>query len=298
MEGPALPPLNLLPAFEAAGRHGSFKAAARELHLTPSAVSQQIKALEQALGAQLFDRSARAVSLTPEGRDYLREVQLMLSDLRTATRRLRRRGASRVLRISTSPFVASEFFIPRMTDFRARFPDVELRIESSTHLADFRTGEFDAAVRIGAGHAAGTRTLKLGALTATTVCAPALARGVHTVEDVLRHPLIELRIFKDRGWLSVSDRVRPEQILTFDTYLETMRAAEQGLGFAYAVFPLTTDWVRAGRLATPLARRTPLSECLQWVCRTDERRPLLDDIGQWLTEQYDSLPALDTTDLS
>lgn len=293
MDQRELPPLGLLPCFEAAARHGSFKAAARELHLTPSAVSQQIKALEQALGVQLFARSQRAVSLTTVGREYLHDVQLLLTDIDTATRRLRRRGAVNVLRISTTPFAASEFFIPRMTDFRRCFPDVELRIESSTHLVDFNAGEFDAALRIGSGHASGTRSIEVGPLLAATVCAPRLAAGVRSLDDVLQHPLIELRNVADRGWGTVSSRVRPGQILTFDTYLETMRAAEQGLGFAYGVFPLTTEWVRSGRLAVPLARRTPLRESLQWVCRGSERRPLLDAIGDWLREQYRTLPPLD-----
>ena len=287
-----LPPLNLLPAFEAAGRCGSFKAAAKELHLTPSAVSQQIKALEDALGVPLFERSSRAVTLTEAGRTYLEDVKQLLLDLEAATRRLRRHERPEVLRVSTTTFVASEFLIPRLAAFRESFPEVELRIESSTHLVDLTTGEFDAALRVTAHPAPGTRTLRIGSLTAAPVCAPMLAHGVESVDDILQHRLIELRSFADRGWKATFG-ASEEQILTFDTYLETMRAAEQGLGFAFAIFPLTTDWVRRGRLAAPVALREEFGPGLQWVCRASERRPLADAVGTWLAEQAAGLPALD-----
>jgi DNA-binding transcriptional LysR family regulator len=95
------------------------------------------------------------------------------------------------------------------------------------------------------------------------------------------------------AWRALLGQVSPQQILTFDTFLETMRAAEQGLGFAYGVFPLATEWVHAGRLAVPFAARTPLPEGLQWVYRASDRRPLLDAMGDWLVEQYATLPALE-----
>lgn len=288
-----LPPLALLPAFEAAGRLGSFKAAALALHVTPSAVSQQIKALEQALGLALFERGPRAVALTAEGREYHHDVQLLLGDMQAATRRLqRRRIEPGVLRISTTHFVATEFIIPKLTHFRARFPGLDLRVESSTQMVSLPTDDFDAALRIATEVADGTRSQRCGTLVAAVVCAPQLAAGIETLEDALEHPLIEMRGFEDRGWHTLAKSVRPGQILMFDTYFETVRAAEQGLGVAFAIFPLTTAWVKSGRLAVPLARRTEMAGSLQWVCGGADHRPVLDEVGEWMAEQYADLPDL------
>lgn len=294
MTMPILPPLGLLPAFVAAGRHGSFKAAAHELHLTPSAVSQQIKALEDALGLRLFERSRRTVSLTEVGREYLRDVQLALSELSSATRQVQQRANQHnIIRISTTAFVAAEFLLPRLSHFRARFPNVDLRTESTMQLVDLAHDPCDAAVRVGGAISPpGTRNTFLGSVYVSPVCSPALARTIHHYEDIFDHTLIELRSQRLRGWSGLNRRIRAEQVLTLDSYLECMRAAEQGLGVAYAVFPLTTEWVTQQRLAVPVPYLIALNPGLRWVCRADDRRPVLDEIAAWLKDEFAKLPAL------
>lgn len=291
-----LPPLALLPAFEAAGRLHSFKGAALELHLTPSAISQQIKALEDALGVALFERRGRTVVLSQEGSEYLRDVKQLLADLASATRRLRRRSDPNVLRISTMDFVAYEFLFPRLPAFRARFPGIELRIESSTNVIDFETSDFDAALRLGGAMLPGLSVTLLGPLNATPVCSPELARAIpddmHSGYD---HPLIELRGQEHRGWHALVKAQGIEkrvQFITLETYFETMRAAEQGLGIAFGLFPLTTEWVLQGRLAAPLSIRASLEGGVMWIYRANDRRPWLAEVGAWLREQYATLPEL------
>src|SRR5262245_6976640 len=132
-----LPPLHFLPAFEAAGRLGSFKAAAAELHVTPPAISQQLKAVEDALGVALFERRGRSVRLTPAGEAYLRDVQQLLSEAASATRRVRQRSSQRVLRVSMPDFVAYDFMLARLSQFRAAFPGIELSVEASPRIIDF-----------------------------------------------------------------------------------------------------------------------------------------------------------------
>jgi LysR family glycine cleavage system transcriptional activator len=290
-----LPPLALLPAFEAAGRLGTFKDAASELHVTPSAISQQIKALEEALGVALFVRRGRTATLSQEGAEYLRDVRQLLADLGSATRRLRRRGDDSTLRISTMDFVAYEFLIPRLPAFRARFPGIELRIETSSSLVDFETSDFDAALRLGGALLPGLSVTLLGPLFATPVCTDAIARQLRDDDLTFIHPLIELRGQEHRGWHALMKsrgvKKRPP-VTTLETYYETVRAAEQGLGVAFGVFPITTQWVTSGRLAAPLSIRVPLAGGAMWMYRASDPRPVLAEIGEWLRQQYEMLPEL------
>jgi LysR family glycine cleavage system transcriptional activator len=291
-----LPPLAMLPAFECAARLGSFKAAALALHVTPSAVSQQIKALEEALGFALFERLGRAVRLTRDGQEYLRDVQHALIDLSSATRRLRRREPSNVLRVSTMDFVAYEFLIPQLAAFRERFPQLELRVETSTGLVDLQHGDFDAALRLGGGPYVGLTSIPLAPLDCAIVCSPQRARTIHHETDVLDHPLIELRGQEARGWHAFARRLghagKHAQILTLETYYETVCAAEQGVGLAFGLFPLTSDWVRKGRLAVPAEKRVPLPGGIQFLFREGDPRPELQAIATWLHEQLAKLPRL------
>jgi LysR family glycine cleavage system transcriptional activator len=292
-----LPTLHFLPAFEAAGRLGSFKAAADELHLTPSAISQQIKALEDSLGTALFAREGRRVQLTREGESYLLEVRQALVDLAGASRSLRRRSEGRVLRVSTIDFVAYEFLVPRLADFRRHFPKVDLRIEIGHGLVDFERSDVDAAIRMGGGPWAGLSSRPLGPLLAAGVCDHALAQRITGPDSVIHHPLIELRGQEYRGWhafvKTLGERGRDVQVITLDSYFETLRAAEQGLGVAFGLFPLTSEWVLSGRLCVPSEQRMPLPGGASWVHREgDAHRAVLDELYVWLREHYEQLPAL------
>ncbi|MFT3923304.1 MAG: LysR substrate-binding domain-containing protein [Myxococcales bacterium] len=294
---PVLPPLNFLPAFEAAGRLGSFKQAAQELHLTPSAVSQQMKLLEGALGISLFAREGRSIKLTQAGESYLRDVQRVLTDLGLASKRLHARKEKGVLRLNTIDFVAYEFLVPRLASFRQQFPDVELRLETSVSLIDFTNSDVDAVIRVGGGPWPGLNWIPFGSVTATPVCSADLARKIRTPEQLLTHPLIELRGQEYRGWHALAQGLGRQgarlNITTFDTYFETLRAAEAGLGVALAVFPLTSEWVLRRRLCVPLAQRTPLPGSIALVHPPVTKfRKLFAPMGKWLADQYAALPAL------
>jgi LysR family glycine cleavage system transcriptional activator len=294
---PALPSLNLLPAFEAAGRLGSFKEAASELHLTPSAVSQQMKALESDLAIALFVRAGRTIKLTQAGASYLREVQRVLADLGRAGKQLRSRKEKGVLRLNTLDFVAYEFLVPRLASFRERFPQVELRIETSVNLVDLLASDVDAVIRVGGGPWPGLNSIQLGTITATPVCSPVLARKLKTSEHLFDHPLLELRGQEHRGWHALAQSIGRNSarfnIITFDSYFETLRAAEAGLGVAFALFPLTSEWVLRRRLAVPFDRRTPLPGSIALLYPPATRfRKLFVEFGRWLNEQYAALPVL------
>ncbi len=290
-----LPPLGFLPAFEAAGRLGSFKAAAAELALTPSAISQQIKAIEDALGVILFVRRARSIALTREGELYLQEVRRALTELGNVSRRLRRRKEARVLRISTVPLFAHEFLLPRLAGFRARFPGLELNIETTMKQVDFATEHVDAAIRLGDGEWHGLMAHAIGAVDTAPVCAPALAEQIMSLADLRAQPVLGVR-GQERRWdpllTSYSLSLMPPELLTFETCYEVLRAAEYGLGVTFGMFPITTDWVMSGRLAVPLAHRQPLTGCVYLVHRSGDGCFPFVEIAAWLKAAYEALPRL------
>jgi LysR family glycine cleavage system transcriptional activator len=157
-----LPSLHLLYLFEAAARNLSFKKAAEELFLTPSAISHQIKALEENLGIALFTRLARDVKLIVAGTSYLAVVQEVFQKLEQGTLQLKKQYFSQSLRIPTVPTIASNIVIPRLSLFRQDFPEIELNIETSTDLVDLCYEEFDIALRLGKGDWPGVTSEKMG----------------------------------------------------------------------------------------------------------------------------------------
>ena len=133
-----LPSLNGLRAFEAAARHLSFTQAASELNVTQTAISHQIRRLEEELGIRLFVRQNRSLTLTPEAREYLPGIRAAFNDLRLATDRLLRKDGDRVLTISTLASFAAKWLLPRLADFSDQHPDIDLRISATVGLADFK----------------------------------------------------------------------------------------------------------------------------------------------------------------
>src|SRR5881397_3747877 len=158
-----LPSLNGLRAFEAAARHLSFTQAASELNVTQTAISHQIKRLEEELGVRLFVRQNRSLALTQQAKEYLPGIRAAFNDLRLATDRLLRRDDDHVLTVSTLASLAAKWLLPRIT--------------ASTALVDFRSGDVDAAIRYGRGQWPGLRVDWLMADKLFPVCSPALLAG-------------------------------------------------------------------------------------------------------------------------
>jgi LysR family glycine cleavage system transcriptional activator len=290
-----LPPLQLLLAFEAAGRTGSFKEAARELHVTPSAISQQIKALEDVFHVTFFERRGRSTILTDEGERYWGEVHRTLLDLSAASRRVHRRGRGQELRINSSDFFVYDFILPRLSSLRARLPGFDLRFESNSDLIDFEGREVDGAIRIGGGPWPGLVAHEIGSATACAVCSPALAARMRRGSDLLKTTLIELRGFEHRGLLAslkAAGHTSEPPVCMVDSVLEMLLAAEQGIGVGFALFPLATEWVMRGRLAVPFRTRMPLSAPVSLVHPRGDGREVLGTLVRWLREEYARLPSL------
>jgi len=299
MDGPKriAAPLQFLPAFELTARHLSFKRAAQELHLTASAVSQQIRALEGALGLKLFRRLTRALELTPAGEQFAAVVTDTLDTFRLGTDRLLWHHGARALRLTSDPFIAYELLIPQLQSFKQRHPDLDLRVETSSALSDLYRDGLDAGIRYGRGPWPGLSSSLLTTLIAAPVCAPGLIKGgqLKSPAQLARYPLIRLRDLADPWdrFASVFGVELTQPRLVFDGYFSSMRAAEQGLGIALALFPVTTAAVLEGRLIVPLAVRTRLKSTYQFVCRREDvSRPALVALREWSSELFRQLPGL------
>ncbi len=253
-----LPPLNSLRSFEAAARHASFLRAARELNVTPSAISHQIRALEKFLGVALFHRDGRQVQLTREGEHYLQAVREGLTLIAAASGRIDRSRPGGVLTLSIAPAFATPWLAPRLAGFQLQHPELEVRHSSSMELVDFKKSDVDAAVRYGAGRWPGLRSHRLFAEALMPVASPRLRLGrkrLRKPADLREATLLHVmsRLGEWRMWLSaagVTD-VDAERGPKFHTTPLALEAAIAGHGVAIADRRLVADHLRGGRLVAP-----------------------------------------------
>src|SRR5260370_41149419 len=233
--------VNGMRAFEAAARHLSFRVGASELNVTQTAISHQIRRLEDELGIRLFVRQNRALALTPEARDYLPGVRAAFNDLRLATDRLLRRDNDHVLTVSTLASLAAKWLLPRLSAFQEAHPGIDVRITTSPALVDFKSGDVDAAIRYGRGHWPGLRADWLMADELFPVCSPALLTGdkpLRCPQDLANQTLLHSSGGYDDDWrLWLTAAGLPADIsqqpgVTVDLIFMTVQAAIDGLGVA------------------------------------------------------------------
>jgi LysR family glycine cleavage system transcriptional activator len=287
-----LPSLNGLRAFEAAARHLSFTNAASELNVTQTAISHQIRRLEEELGIRLFVRQNRALALTPEARDYLPGVRAAFNDLRLATDRVLRRDSDHVLTVSTLASLAAKWLLPRLSSFQEAHPGIDVRITTSTALVDFRAGDVDAAIRYGRGNWAGLRADWLTADELFPVCSPALLTGAKPLrcpEDLANQTLLHSSGGYDddwRLWLTAAGlpaNISKQPGLTFDLILMTVQAAIDGFGVAMGRTSYVEADIAKGRLVVPFKITLPADAGFYLVSpEAKADSPKLRAFRQWL----------------
>jgi LysR family glycine cleavage system transcriptional activator len=291
-----LPPIDSLPFFDAAMRHSSFASAAAELNVTPSAVSQRIKSLEQSLGVLLFERLPHGLKPTEAARLYLLEIRPALTRLRTASTRIAtqsvRRPAGRGHRLSVDmlPALATARIGPMLRRFYERFPDVELRLTTSPGISDPALDGFDCCVRYGPGGWQGIDAQCLAEESVFPVCAPAFAANrapVVGISDLAPLPLIhDLMPLGWAEWLAAfgGPELQSKGPVFSDSAL-AQRAAVEGLGVALGRSLLVAPDLASGRL-TRLLRQELRSPFSYWLVRPMGRRDALVDLfGEWLCEE-------------
>lgn len=285
-----LPPFAALRAFEAAARHLSFKEAAAELGLTPTAVSHQIKRLETDANAQLFRRQVRSISLTPAGDRFARDIEPALQALRDAYTALEGARQFETVVIGAGPIFSSRWLAPRLSDFAAEHPAIDLRLHSSQ--TDFwrRAQDFDIAIAWGLGDWPGIRSAPLLNLTATPVLSPRLADrigDVRTPGDLLGAPLLHQRDTRAwRGWFRDRGLEMDE---AHGAILEdanvAMQAALFGQGVMLGYTEFVQDDIRAGRLIQPLNDLTPAREAYHLIITKTQISQSTQTVADWLTGQ-------------
>lgn len=242
-------------AFEAAARHGSFRAAALELSLSPSAVSHAILKLEQALGTALFERDGRQVHLSPDGEMLMRHVGIAFDELRRGMEAVSNRK-TRLLRLHSAPSFAAQWLSPRLSGFFAVQPDIEVRLAASTEYARFTNDDFDVDIVYGPPRAEGVVVVPLGEELVTPLCAPQLAGAIRSPADLLGQVLIQSEVKRVRwpDWFAANDMTMPAPHgMRFDRSFLAIAAAVDGLGIALESTRLAEREIRRGLLVAPLA---------------------------------------------
>ncbi|MGC4059952.1 MAG: LysR substrate-binding domain-containing protein [Aquabacterium sp.] len=296
-----LPPIQLLPAFEAAARLGSMSRAAQELHLTASAVSQQIKQLESLMDVQLFQRMTRRIELTEAGRAFFKIATRTLRAYRQGHADMYSQFGRPVLRISCVPSVAHQLILPGLASFHEKFPGIDLRLDARMDIVDFDAETIDAAVRSGMGSWPGLVALPLGPCHGTLVASPALLarQPIHGLDDLRHHVLIHPRITAGDhdDWDTVAaylgaPRIQRKGDLMLDSDLAGLHAAEQGLGVAMGFSPGIHEWLQSGRL-TALVAPVRLAVSHYFVYRDTEhdeaRQARLLAVYEWVKGRYEAV---------
>lgn len=286
-----LPPLKALQAFEAAGRTESFQEAAQELNVTPSAISHQVKSLEEYLGIQLFERKTRKVTLTLTGEVYLESIASAFMTLESATRRLTVGQGGDELKLAVAPAFLDRWLLPRFQDFTERFPDIEIDIHSSIGVVDFAQSDIDMAVYFGDGQWPGIDCQFLRRSYLVPVCSPILLEQERVMEpaDLLNFRLLSVRRRPEEwpDWFRLTETpYHPSQgTISFSNGMNTANAAAKGLGVALTDPSLVSEEIEDGELMVPIDVMMQLSKSFYLV--TQKNRPFspaMSAFQQWITQ--------------
>lgn len=287
----ALPPLPALRAFAAVARLGSVVAAAEELHVTHSAVSHQIRSLENHLGLALVDRSGRRTRLTEAGRIYAYQIRQALDTLALVTEQIRQDRPRRPLRVSVLPSFASHWLLPRLPNWMLNHPDIPLRLEASMAFADFEAEAVDCAIRFGHGEWPELQALRLMGDSLLLVAAPRLfpSGPPPDLQTALAAPVIQASESWET-WLAGEPALAslrlPAPVLEVTDSTHLLEAARLGLGIALTRRSIAAEHLARRELVqvTSIERPHGSSYFLVWPHRA-HRSPARQRFARWLVEQ-------------
>lgn len=287
-------PLQALRTFVEVGQRKSVKAAAQALHVTPGAVSQQIRVLEDRLGVVLLERERLGMRLTEAGASVFPRLREAFLQIDQAMHDLESTKARRSVTVSTVATFAASWLVPRLGRFKQLHPDIEIRVEATSELVDLRRDRVDVALRHGLGDYPGLEVLPLMAPVLTPVASPGFLKAhgavIHEAGDCLSHPLLH---DGDRAdwplWLKahgVADDMRAERGSAFDDDFLLIRAAEAGQGLALVPQAYAQEEIAAGRLIQVLDKPWPARFAYYAVTRPGAAdRPEVRAFLDWIREE-------------
>lgn len=287
------PPLKNLRAFCVAGRYRSFKLAADELFITPSAISHQMKELEDSLGVRLFERKTRALELTAAGQTLLEEVEPLLQALDRSVTRIARRHGRQTLRVLLPPFFASELFIPRLTSFYAAHPEIDMQLDTRDPRPSVHPPTADISILLSDSVPQGLQSARLFSLSLTAACAREHAGTVARLGGAVFKQMA-LIVHKTRpfAWSSWAGEVgldtpEPKNVIELDTMTAVVRAAERGIGVALVPSLLCDAWFRSGALVRIFSVEVATQDSYFLVSRPkDAGKPEIKAISSWVLSQF------------
>lgn len=287
-------PLQALRTFVEVGQRKSVKAAAQALHVTPGAVSQQIRVLEDRLGVVLLERERLGMRLTEAGASVFPRLREAFLQIDQAMHDLESTKARRSLTVSTVATFAASWLVPRLGRFKQLHPDIEIRVEATSELVDLRRDRVDVALRHGLGDYPGLEVLPLMAPVLTPVASPGFLKAhgavIHEAGDWLSYPLLH---DGDRAdwplWLKahgVADDMRAERGSAFDDDFLLIRAAEAGQGLALVPQAYAQEEIAAGRLIQVLDKPWPARFAYYAVTRPGAAdRPEVRAFLEWIRDE-------------
>lgn len=286
-----LPPLSALRAFEAAARRASFKAAAQELLVTPTAISHQIRQLETHLGFRVLDRTPRAVTMTVQGRALYEATAFGFGEIERVVTRLRATTAPTPVTLTSTTAFLSHWLVPRMDALRQAVPTIDLRLHTSNEVEELRAGGIDIAIRYGRGPFSGVVSTLLCTDTLVPVCSPRL--GLSRLADLCDATLIHIdgrsRPTPNPDWSrwcakAALKGVRTDAGPRFPDSMLAVQAAIAGQGVAIVSRILVVDALAAGLLETPFAQ-TLAGDAYHFACAIGlEQRADITALKAWLQD--------------
>lgn len=291
-----LPPLTALRAFEAAARHMSFAKAAEELHVTPAALSFQIKSLEEHLGQPLFRRLNRAVELTEAGRTLSPGTSEAFDRLHTAWRATRRLSDTQTLNITAGPAFTAKWLAPRLYEFARAHPDIDLRFSASLRLVDFDRDEIDVAIRFGYGKDEGLYAIQLRREWVIPAMTPELAARFPTIDSLRDAPLLydDSIDFLDPPcdwptWFRANGvDFAPTHGAHFSQADHAVDAALSGAGVVLGRRAMVVKHLAEGQLVAPFPLALETKAHFRFLCQKGaENRPQIAAFRHWMLSEID-----------
>ena len=288
-------PLSLrgIRTFCSAARHQSFRLAAEELFITASAVSHQVKRLEEELKVQLFDRTGRSIKLTVAGRLLFEEAEKLVSGIDDAAAQLRRDYRRESLRVSVQPFFASELFIPRLQDFTAAHPNIDIQVDTSDETSERHPASADVSIRLFRQVPENLACDRLFPLRLVPACSPEFRENLPMVGwQVAKALPIVVHSSRANAWKAWSDRSgisvpKTDNVIRLDSMIAVARAAERGVGAALVPLPLADSWFESGRLVRLFDYELVTADEYCVVSEKDQQdRPEIRALRDWSLQTF------------